>query len=273
MKGLLDLFKQFTPDEHFDAIKIGIASPQKIRNLVVRRSQKTRDHQLPHASNPSATACCAKGSSDLQGLRVRPAVSTRWVKFKGVVCDRCGVEVTEAKVRRERMGHIELACPWPISGSSGRARPRIGIILDMRPTDLEKVVYYAAYVVLEDTKDPVTGRIEYKRERGFSPRASLTRSGKNIPKVKVGIGANAIRELLENIDIKSRDGPDREEIPGIKNDADRSKAIKRMKMVEAFLAGRKPPGVDDPDRPAGHPARPAPDGAVGWRPFRHFRPE
>ena len=224
---------------NFDAIKIGIASPAKIRNwsfgevkkpetINYRTLKPERDGLLcERIFGPSKDYECACGKY-------------RWVKFKGVVCDRCGVEVTEAKVRRERMGHIELACPVAHIWFLRKSPSRIGIILDMRPTDLEKVVYYAAYVVLEDTKDPVTGRVEYKRGEVFT-ETQLNEVKKKYAKIKVGIGANAIRDLLENIDIKVEMGYLEKEIVTIKNDADRAKAIKRMKIMEGFLAsGNKP---------------------------------
>ena len=95
----------------------------------------------------------------------------RWVKFKGIVCDRCGVEVTEAKVRRERMGHIELAVPvahvWFLKK---KPRPRIGIVLDMKTSDLERVVYYAMYIVLEDLVDV--------RPRGLQRHGDLSQRGR-----------------------------------------------------------------------------------------------
>ncbi|PIU18519.1 MAG: DNA-directed RNA polymerase subunit beta' [Elusimicrobia bacterium CG08_land_8_20_14_0_20_59_10] len=224
---------------NFDAIKIGIASPAKIRawsfgevkkpeTINYRTLKPERDGLLcERIFGPSKDYECACGKY-------------RWVKFKGVVCDRCGVEVTEAKVRRERMGHIELACPVAHIWFLRKSPSRIGIILDMRPTDLEKVVYYAAYVVLEDTKDPVTGRIEYKRGEVFT-ETQLSEVKKKYSRIKVGIGANAIRELLENIDIKVEMARIGKEILAIKNDADRAKAIKRMKIMEGFLASGNHP--------------------------------
>ena len=139
--------------DDFDGMKIGIASPQKIKvwsfgevkkpeTINYRTLKPERDGLLcERIFGPSKDYECACGKY-------------RWVKFKGVVCDRCGVEVTEAKVRRERMGHIDLAAPVAHIWFLRKSPSRIGIILDMKPSDLEKVVYYAAYVVLEDTKDP-----------------------------------------------------------------------------------------------------------------------
>ncbi|MGD9642645.1 MAG: DNA-directed RNA polymerase subunit beta' [Elusimicrobiales bacterium] len=223
----------------FNGIKIGLASPSRIRNwsfgevkkpetINYRTLKPERDGLLcERIFGPSKDYECACGKY-------------RWVKFKGVVCDRCGVEVTEAKVRRERMGHIELACPVAHIWFLRKSPSRIGIILDMRPTDLEKVVYYAAYVVLDDTKDPVTGRVEYKRGEVFT-ETQLSEVKKKYSKIKVGIGANAIQHLLENIDMKVEIERIQKELPAIKSDADRSKAIKRLKILEGFMAsGNRP---------------------------------
>ena len=223
----------------FNGIKIGLASPQRIRSssfgevkkpetINYRTLKPERDGLLcERIFGPSKDYECACGKY-------------RWVKFKGVVCDRCGVEVTEAKVRRERMGHIELACPVAHIWFLRKSPSRIGIILDMRPTDLEKVVYYAAYVVLDDTKDPVTGRIEYKRGEVFT-ETQLNEVRKKYAKIKVGIGANAILSLLESIDLKVEIDRLQKELAAIKNDADHSKAIKRLKILEGFMASNNRP--------------------------------
>ncbi len=223
----------------FNGIKIGLASPQKIRawsfgevkkpeTINYRTLKPERDGLLcERIFGPSKDYECACGKY-------------RWVKFKGVVCDRCGVEVTEAKVRRERMGHIDLACPVAHIWFLRKSPSRIGIILDMRPTDLEKVVYYAAYVVLDDTMDPVTGRVEYKRGEVFT-ETQLNEVKKKYSKIKVGIGANAIQHLLDNIDMKVEIDRLQKELAAIKNDADRSKAIKRLKILEGFQASNNRP--------------------------------
>jgi len=223
----------------FNGIKIGLASPARIRNwsfgevkkpetINYRTLKPERDGLLcERIFGPSKDYECACGKY-------------RWVKFKGVVCDRCGVEVTEAKVRRERMGHIDLACPVAHIWFLRKSPSRIGIILDMRPTDLEKVVYYAAYVVLDDTKDPVTGRVEYNRGDVFT-ESQLNEVRKKYSKIKVGIGANAIQHLLENIDMKVEIERIEKELAAIKNDADRSKAIKRLKILEGFQASNNRP--------------------------------
>ena len=223
----------------FDGMRVGIASPQKIKawsygevkkpeTINYRTLKPERDGLLcERIFGPSKDYECACGKY-------------RWVKFKGVVCDRCGVEVTEAKVRRERMGHIELAAPVAHIWFLRKSPSRIGIILDMKPSDLEKVVYYAAYVILEDTKDSVTGRVEYKIGEVLT-EAQLNEARKKYPKVKVGIGAGAIMELLERVDIKKESETIQRELSAAKPDADRSKLIKRLKILEGFMTSGNHP--------------------------------
>ncbi|MDT8286875.1 MAG: DNA-directed RNA polymerase subunit beta' [Elusimicrobiales bacterium] len=223
----------------FNGMKLGIASPAKIRNwsfgevkkpetINYRTLKPERDGLLcERIFGPSKDYECACGKY-------------RWVKFKGVVCDRCGVEVTEAKVRRERMGHIELACPVAHIWFLRKSPSRIGILLDMKPSDLEKVVYYAAYVVLDDTKDSVTNRVEHKIGEVLT-ESQLNEVRRKFPKIKVGIGANAILALLERIDIKKDLDAINKQLVDAKPDADRSKLIKRLKILEGFMtSGNRP---------------------------------
>jgi len=225
--------------DDFDGMKIGIASPQKIKvwsfgevkkpeTINYRTLKPERDGLLcERIFGPSKDYECACGKY-------------RWVKFKGVVCDRCGVEVTESKVRRERMGHIDLAAPVAHIWFLRKSPSRIGIILDMKPSDLEKVVYYAAYVVLEDTKDPVTGRVEHN-VGDVMTESQLNETKKKFSKIKVGIGAGAIQSLLEQIDLKKEVEAIQLELTNAKADMDRSKLIKRLKMLEGFIAsGNRP---------------------------------
>ncbi|MBU2572634.1 MAG: DNA-directed RNA polymerase subunit beta' [Elusimicrobia bacterium] len=223
----------------FDGMKIGIASPAKIKvwsfgevkkpeTINYRTLKPERDGLLcERIFGPSKDYECACGKY-------------RWVKFKGVVCDRCGVEVTEAKVRRERMGHIDLAAPVAHIWFLRKSPSRIGIILDMKPSDLEKVVYYAAYVVLEDTKDTVTGRVEYPIGEVLT-ETQLNETKKKFPKIKVGIGAGAIKDLLERIDLKKEIDAIQNELANAKADMDRSKLIKRLKILEGFLKSANRP--------------------------------
>lgn len=125
----------------------------------------------------------------------------KFIKYKGVVCDRCGVEVTESKVRRERMGHIELAVPVAHVWFLRKSPSRMGTLLGMKLSDIEKVVYYARHAVLEDFKD-ADGKVKYKARQLLTDEEVHKAKEETKGKVAVGIGAGAIRQLLEEIDVK-----------------------------------------------------------------------
>jgi DNA-directed RNA polymerase subunit beta' len=223
----------------FNAIKIGIASPEKISNwsfgevkkpetINYRTLKPERDGLLcERIFGPSKDYECACGKY-------------RWIKFKGIVCDRCGVDVTESKVRRERMGHIDLAAPVAHIWFLRKSPSRIGMILGMKPSDLEKVVYYASYVVLEETKDSVTGRVDFK-VGDILKEAELNEARKKFSKIKVGIGAIAVRELLEKIDLEEEIVKVHKMVETVKQELERTKLIKRLKMLNGFLSGGNRP--------------------------------
>ena len=179
----------------FDAIKIGLASPEKIREwshgevlkpetINYRTLKPERDGLFcERIFGPSTDWECHCGKY-------------KKIRYKGVVCDRCGVEVTKASVRRERMGHIELAAPvshiWYFKGIPSR----MGLILDLSPRILEKVLYFASYIVL----DPGTTNLEYKAVLSEKEYQDARETWGN--KFRVGMGAEAIKELLQAIDLE-----------------------------------------------------------------------
>ena len=209
----------------FDAIKIGLASPEKIREwshgevlkpetINYRTLKPERDGLFcERIFGPSKDWECHCGKY-------------KKIRYKGVVCDRCGVEVTKASVRRERMGHIELAAPvshiWYFKGIPSR----MGLILDLSPRILEKVLYFASYIVL----DPGTTNLEYKAvlsEKEYQDARDTWGS-----KFRVGMGAEAIKELLQAIDLET----EAEELKsGLKDSTGQKRAriIKRLEVVEA----------------------------------------
>src|SRR5881628_514770 len=139
MKGLLDLFRQFTPDEHFDAIKIGLASPEKIRSWSFGEVKK------PETINYRTF------KPERDGLFCK----YKRLKHRGVICEKCGVEVTQTKVRRERMGHIDLAAPCAHIWFLKSLPSRLGLVLDMTLRDIERVLYFEAYVVVDPGMTPL----------------------------------------------------------------------------------------------------------------------
>ncbi|MEK7716207.1 MAG: DNA-directed RNA polymerase subunit beta', partial [Pseudomonadota bacterium] len=164
----------------------------------------------------------------------------RWVKFKGIVCDRCGVEVTESKVRRERMGHIELAVPVAHVWFLKKTPSRVGIILDMKTSDLERVVYYAQYIVLDDLVD-ASGHIVYKTGDLLNEDEVRKARAEFRSKVKVDIGAGAIHTLLSKVKPKEESAQILETLANVTSEAERSKLIRRLRILQGFIdSGNEP---------------------------------
>src|SRR5678815_5285974 len=148
MKALLDLFKQVTQEEEFDAIKIGIASPEKIRSWSYGEVKKPETINYRSFKPEKDGLFCAKIFGPIKDWECNCGKYKR-MKHRGIVCDKCGVEVIQSKVRRERMGHIELAAPvahiWFLKGVPSR----IGTLLDMSLKQLERILYFESYVVID----------------------------------------------------------------------------------------------------------------------------
>jgi len=224
----------------FNAMKLGIASPEQIKawssgevkkpeTINYRTLKPERDGLFcERIFGPTKDYECSCGKY-------------RWIKFKGMVCDRCGVEITESKVRREKMGHIDLAVPVAHVWFLRKTPSRIGIMLDMRATDLERVVYYASYVVLEDVVDPVTQRVEMKRCDLLTDAQVREARKKYGSKIKVGIGATAIRSLLESINFDLEIPKLYEDLKNSQSEVERAKLLRRLKTLEEFKdSGNRP---------------------------------
>ena len=218
---------------NFDAIQIGLASPEKIREWSRGEVKKPETINYRTLKPERDGLFCERIFGPTRDWECHCGKYKR-VRYKGIICDRCGVEVTRSKVRRERMGHIELAAPvshiWYFKGIPSR----MGLLLDMSPRALEKVLYFAAYVVL----DPGTTPLAYKQilnEKEY--RESLEKFGNNF---RAGMGAEAIKELLQNLDLDKMSKELREEVEN-SNGQKKVRAIKRLEVVEAFRAsGNKP---------------------------------
>ena len=212
---------------NFDAIKIGLASPDKIREWSRGEVKKPETINYRTLKPEKDGLFCEKIFGPSKDWECHCGKYKK-IRFKGVVCDRCGVEVTKASVRRERMGHIELAAPvshiWYFKGIPSR----MGLILDISPRLLEKVLYFASYIVL----DPGETTLEYKailNEQEF--RKAEEEFGYN--NFRVGMGAEAIKELLGQIDLEKEATELREELVDASGQK-RARIIKRLEVVEAF---------------------------------------
>ena len=219
---------------NFDSIRLGIASPEMIRSW--SRGEVTKPETINYRTQkPEKDGLfCERIFGPKKDWECHCGKYKR-VRYKGVVCDKCGVEVTRSKVRRERMGHIELASPvshiWFFKGVPSR----IGIALDMSPKLLDEVLYYVSYVVL----DPKNTEFTYKqviRDREY--REALEKYGPN--GFKAGMGAEAVKELLNDIDLEK----ERQELTDLMHNSKgqkKLKATKKLEVIEAFIkSGNKP---------------------------------
>jgi len=219
---------------NFDSIRISLASPEKIREWSHGEVTKPETINYRTQKPEKDGLFCERIFGPKKDWECHCGKYKR-VRYKGVICDKCGVEVTRSKVRRERMGHIELACPvshiWFFKGVPSR----IGITLEMSPKSLDEVLYYVSYVVL----DPKQSDFTYKqviRDREY--REALEKFGPN--GFRVGMGAEAVKELLHNIDLEK----EREELQKVMQSSKgqkKLKATKKLEVIEAFIqSGNKP---------------------------------
>ncbi len=217
----------------FDAIKIGLASPEKIREWSHGEVKKPETINYRTLKPEKDGLFCERIFGPSKDWECHCGKYKK-IRYKGVICDRCGVEVTKASVRRERMGHIELAAPvshiWYFKGIPSR----MGLILDISPRTLEKVLYFASYIVL----DPADSGLMLKQvlsEREYQEAREKYGYG-----FRVGMGAESIKELLQNIDLEA----DSAELKAGLKDATgqkRARIIKRLEVVEAFReSGNRP---------------------------------
>lgn len=232
MKSLLDLFKQFTPDEHFDAIRIGLASPEKIRSWSFGEVKKPETINYRTFKPERDGLFCAKIFGPIKDYECLCGKYKR-LKHRGVICEKCGVEVTQTKVRRERMGHIDLAAPCAHIWFLKSLPSRLGLILDMTLRDIERVLYFEAYVIVDPGMTPlkkfaIMSEDDYDAKRKEYGDEFIAK-----------MGAEGIKELLQAIDLDI-------EIEKLRNDLTGSelkikKNAKRLKVLEAFKkSGIKP---------------------------------
>ena len=219
---------------NFDSIQIGIASPEKIREWSHGEVTKPETINYRTLKPEKDGLFCERIFGPTKDWECHCGKYKR-IRFKGVVCDKCGVEVTKSKVRRERMGHIELAAPvshiWYFRGVPSR----MGLLLDMSPKDLEKVLYFASFIVLDpgDTpllKKQVLSDKEYREaQEAYGAKA-----------FRVGMGAEAVKELLQEVDLE-KESKELKRIIETSTGQKKLRAVKRIEIVESFYkSGNKP---------------------------------
>ena len=219
---------------NFESIKIALASPEKIRQWSRGEVKKPETINYRTLKPEKDGLFCERIFGPQKDWECHCGKYRR-VRYKGVVCDRCGVEVTKSKVRRERMGHIELAAPmshiWYFKGIPSR----MGLLLDMSPRSLEKILYFASYVVVDPGE---TGLNEKQLLTEKEYRTAVDKYGYNT--FTVGMGAEAVKQLLQNIDLEKESKELRADLKDSTGQK-RVRTIRRLEVVEAFKkSGNKP---------------------------------
>ncbi len=234
MRALLDLFKQVQQEEHFDAIRIGLASPDKIRSWSYGEVKKPETINYRTFKPERDGLFCAKIFGPIKDYECLCGKYKR-LKHRGVICEKCGVEVTLAKVRRERMGHIELASPTAHIWFLKSLPSRLGMVLDMALRDIERVLYFEAFVVVEPGMTPL------KRGQLMTEDDYLAKTEEFGDEFKAQMGAEAVRELLRAIDVDREVEQLRTDLKESRSDAKTKKYAKRLKVLEGFQrSGIKP---------------------------------
>ena len=218
---------------NFDAIQIGLASPEKIREWSRGEVKKPETINYRTLKPERDGLFCERIFGPTRDWECHCGKYKR-VRYKGIVCDRCGVEVTRAKVRRERMGHIELAAPvshiWYFKGIPSR----MGLLLDMSPRSLEKVLYFASYVVIDPGSTPLSKK-QILNEKEY--RESIEKFGIHF---HAAMGAEAVKALLADVDLESQSKELRVEVETTTGQK-KIRAIKRLEVVEAFRHSQNKP--------------------------------
>ncbi|MCL2163023.1 MAG: DNA-directed RNA polymerase subunit beta' [Oscillospiraceae bacterium] len=218
---------------NFDYMRIGLASPEKIREWSKGEVKKPETINYRTLKPERDGLFCERIFGPTKDWECHCGKYKR-IRYKGIICDRCGVEVTRSKVRRERMGHIELAAPvshiWYFKGIPSR----MGLILDMSPRALEKVLYFAAYVVIDPGNTPLSQK-QILTEKEY--RENYDRYGGSF---RAGMGAESVKELLAQIDLEQMSAELRAELKDVWGQK-RIRNIKRLEVIEAFrLSGNMP---------------------------------
>jgi len=218
---------------NFDSMRIGLASPDKIRDWSYGEVKKPETINYRTLKPERDGLFCEKIFGPTRDWECHCGKYKR-IRYKGIICDRCGVEVTRSKVRRERMGHIELAAPvshiWYFKGIPSR----MGLILDISPRSLEKVLYFASYIVLDPADTPLMKKQLLTENEYREHRAKYGAS------FKVGMGAEAVQHLLEELDLEKMNDDLRQELKEVSGQR-KIRAIRRLEVVEAFRkSGNKP---------------------------------
>ncbi|MBA6234247.1 MULTISPECIES: DNA-directed RNA polymerase subunit beta' [unclassified Colwellia] len=234
MKDLLKFLKQQNQTEEFDGIRIGLASPDQIRSWSFGEVKKPETINYRTFKPERDGLFCARIFGPVKDYECLCGKYKR-LKHRGVICEKCGVEVTLTKVRRDRMGHIELASPVAHIWFLKSLPSRIGLLLDMTLRDIERVLYFESYVVTEP------GMTTLEKSQILTEEEYLDALEEHGDEFDALMGAEAVLALLQQIDLEGEVAQMREELPEIGSETKRKKVTKRLKLMEAFAAsGNKP---------------------------------
>ncbi|WNO59872.1 DNA-directed RNA polymerase subunit beta' [Rheinheimera sp. MMS21-TC3] len=234
MKDLLKFLKQQTKTEEFDVIRIGLSSPDMIRSWSFGEVKKPETINYRTFKPERDGLFCARIFGPVKDYECLCGKYKR-LKHRGVICEKCGVEVTLTKVRRERMGHIDLASPTAHIWFLKSLPSRIGLLLDMTLRDIERVLYFESYVVTEP------GMTSLERRQMLTEEEYLDVLEEHGDEFEAKMGAEAVLDILQGLDLPLEIKQMREELPTINSETKRKKISKRLKLMEAFhSSGNKP---------------------------------
>ncbi len=235
MRDVMNLFGQVAGPQHFDNIRISIASPEQIRAWSFGEIKKPETINYRTFKPERDGLFCARIFGPIKDYECLCGKYKR-MKYRGIICEKCGVEVTLTKVRRERMGHIELASPVAHIWFTKSLPSRIGLLLDLMLKDVEKVLYFENYIVLEP------GLTSLKKGQLMSEEEFYRAQDEyGVDSFEAGIGAEALRDMLKAIDLEKEQIQLREDLFETKSELKRKKYVKRLKLIEAFIqSGTRP---------------------------------
>jgi DNA-directed RNA polymerase subunit beta' len=234
MNELMNIFGQASGPQSFDQIRISIASPERIHSWSFGEIKKPETINYRTFKPERDGLFCARIFGPIKDYECLCGKYKR-MKYRGIICEKCGVEVTLSKVRRDRMGHIELASPVAHIWFLKSLPSRIGLLLDMTLKDLERILYFENYVVIEPGLTPL------KQHQLLSEEDYLKAQDEYGDDFTASIGAEALRTMLSSIDLDEEKRKMREELREISSEVRRKKLVKRLKLVEAFIESSSRP--------------------------------
>ena len=235
MNELMNLFGQPTGPQSFDSIRISIASPEQIRSWSFGEVKKPETINYRTFKPEKDGLFCARIFGPIKDYECLCGKYKR-MKYKGIICEKCGVEVTLTKVRRERMGHIDLASPVAHIWFLKSLPSRIGLLMDMTLKDLERVLYFESFIVIEPGMTPLKQYQMLSEEEYYAAQDEYGEDN-----FRAGIGAEAMKEILTSLDLEEMKVQCEEDLRETGSEAKRKKLVKRLKLLESFIeSGARP---------------------------------